>query len=62
MDVNKNGKKASSKIAALMNVLVGREAKMAPQQMRSVGPILPQNSDSVSNFIFCERIFPKSLL
>ena len=49
----------SSKIAALMYVVAGREAEMIPRDVLHQPP--PQNSDAVS-FYFLQRKFSKTLL
>ncbi|KAF8797738.1 hypothetical protein BYT27DRAFT_6930048 [Phlegmacium glaucopus] len=47
VELYRSGKRSSSKIAALLHVVVGREAEMTPQELQIVRPIPPLNSDSV---------------
>jgi len=47
VELNRGGKKSSSKIAALTRVVVGREAEMSPREVEVVHPLPPQNTDSV---------------
>jgi hypothetical protein len=47
VELNRRGKKSSSKIAALTLVVVGREAIMSPRDVEVVRPLPPQNCDSV---------------
>jgi hypothetical protein len=64
IELYQSGKKSSSKIAALTSVVVGREAEMSPRDEQVVPSqtLPPQNTDSVSIFIFCERNFLKPTL